>query len=86
MTGTFSDPDDIQRLLAQADSMQQKYEEAVRRCEGRENAKYLKYMGTAATARDVVALADAVDGKGAPVNFIGYSWGTVLGTWLVHSE
>ncbi|KAI0698769.1 TAP-like protein-domain-containing protein [Earliella scabrosa] len=73
---------DIHRLLAQADSMQQTYEEAVRRCQERENAKYLKYMGTAATARDVVALADAVDGKGAPVNFIGYSWGTVLGTWL----
>ncbi|KAI0702717.1 Alpha/Beta hydrolase protein [Earliella scabrosa] len=83
MTGTFSDPDDIQRLLAQADSLQQKYEEVVRRCQEREDGKYLKYIGTAATVRDVVALVDALDGKGAPVNLIGYSWGSVLASWLM---
>ena len=86
MTGTFSDPDDIQRLLAQADSMQQKYEEVVRRCQEREDGKYLKYIGTAATVRDVVALVDALDGKGAPVNLIGYSWGSVLASWLMQSK
>ncbi|KAM5537020.1 hypothetical protein V8D89_009349, partial [Ganoderma adspersum] len=84
MTGNFTDQSDIDALLAQADTMQQKYVEVGRRCREHSDGKYLRYVGTAATARDLVALADALDGPGAPVNYVGYSYGTILGAWLVN--
>ncbi len=86
MTGNFSDPDDVQALLAQAPIMQEKYDELARRCLRHPSGKFFRYVGTAATARDIVALADALDGPGSPVNFIGASYGSVLGMWLINSE
>lgn len=85
-SGNFTDPFDIQTLLAQASQMQQKYEELGKRCLEQPAGKYLRYVGTAATARDVAALADALDGPGSSINYIGLSYGTLLGSWLVNSE
>ena len=85
MTGNFTNQSDIDALLAQADTMQRKYVEVGRRCKRHSDGKYLKYIGTAATARDLLALADALDGPGSPVNYFGYSYGTVLGSWFVNS-
>ncbi|KAI0633179.1 TAP-like protein-domain-containing protein [Trametes polyzona] len=82
--GNFTDQADIDALLAQAPIMQAKYDELGRRCLRHPLGKYLRYVGTAATARDVVALADALDGPGSPVNFIGISYGTLLGAWLIN--
>ncbi|KAI8996230.1 hypothetical protein BD414DRAFT_477175 [Trametes punicea] len=84
MTGNFTDPDDINALLSQAPIMQKKYEELGERCLQYPMGKYLKYMGTAATVRDMVALADAIDGPGAPVNYAGISYGSVIGSWFVN--
>ncbi|KAI0369592.1 alpha/beta-hydrolase [Pilatotrama ljubarskyi] len=84
MTGTFRDPGDIERLLSQATVMQKKYEEFGRRCLQHPTGKYLRYVGTAATVRDMVALADELDGPGSPVNYAGISYGTVLGAWFVN--
>ncbi|KAI0673272.1 TAP-like protein-domain-containing protein [Trametes maxima] len=83
MTGNFSDPQDVQALLSQAHVMQTKYEELGQRCLQHPSGKFLKYVGTAATARDIVALADALDGPGSPVNFAGTSYGSLLGSWLI---
>ncbi|KAI8974213.1 TAP-like protein-domain-containing protein [Trametes punicea] len=84
MTGNFTDPDDINALLSQAPIMQKKYEDLGERCLQHPTGKYLRYLGTAATVRDMVALADALDGPGAPVNYAGISYGTVLGSWFVN--
>ncbi|KAI1791415.1 TAP-like protein-domain-containing protein [Ganoderma leucocontextum] len=84
MTGNFTDQSDIDALLAQADTMQQKYVQLGERCQRHSDGKYLKYIGTAATARDLVALADALDGPGTPINYLGYSYGTILGSWFVN--
>ncbi|KAH9886642.1 Alpha/Beta hydrolase protein [Cubamyces lactineus] len=84
MTGNFTDPEEIRALLAQAPIMQAKYEELGQRCLDHPTGKYLRYVGTAATARDVVALVDALDGLGSPVNYIGFSYGTILGSWLIN--
>ncbi|EIW56311.1 alpha/beta-hydrolase [Trametes versicolor FP-101664 SS1] len=84
MTGNFSDPEDVQALLAQAPVMQAKYDELARRCLRHPSGKFLRYVGTAATARDIVALADALDGPGRPVNFVGTSYGSLLGMWLIN--
>ena len=85
MTGNFTDPEDLRVLFSQADSLQTKYEEAVRRCIER-NGDTLKYLGTSATVRDMVAMADALDGPGAPVNYYGISYGTFLGNVFLNSE
>ncbi|KAL1943423.1 hypothetical protein VTO73DRAFT_4498 [Trametes versicolor] len=83
-TGNFTDPADIDALLSQAALMQHKYEELGKRCQSHPTGQYLKYVGTAATVRDMVALADVLDGPGSPVNYIGLSYGTVLGAWFVN--
>ncbi|KAI0651007.1 TAP-like protein-domain-containing protein [Trametes meyenii] len=83
MTGNFSDPQDAQALLSQAHVMQVKYEELGQRCLEHPTGKFLKYVGTAATARDIVALADALDGSGSPVNYAGTSYGSLLGSWMI---
>ncbi len=84
--GNFTDPVDIQTLLAQAPLMQQKYEELGKRCLENPSGKYMPYLGTPGTVRDLMAMADALDGPGSPVNFFGLSYGTVIGTFLVNSE
>ncbi|KAI9058642.1 alpha/beta-hydrolase [Trametes sanguinea] len=84
MAGNFTDPADIQTLLSQAPLMQQKYEELGQRCLSHPSGKYLRYVGTAATIRDMVAMADALDGPEAPINLIGASYGTLLGLWFVN--
>ncbi|KAI0743125.1 TAP-like protein-domain-containing protein [Daedaleopsis nitida] len=83
-SGNFTDPFDIQTLLAQASQMQQKYEELGKRCLEQPAGRYLRYVGTAATARDIAALADALDGPGSLINYIGLSYGTIIGSWLVN--
>ena len=85
MTGNFTDPEDLSVLFGQAESMQTKFEETGRLCLER-NGDMLKYVGTAATVRDMVAMADAFDGPGSPVNYYGISYGTVVGVWLMNSE
>ncbi|KAI0651010.1 alpha/beta-hydrolase [Trametes meyenii] len=84
MVGNFTHQADIDALLSQASLMQAKYEELGRRCLEHPSGQFLRYVGTAATARDVAALADALDGPGSPINYIGISYGTILGSWLVN--
>ena len=45
-----------------------------------------KYIGTAATARDLAALADALDGPGSPINLWAQHHGSVLASHLMQSE
>ena len=63
--------------------MQEKYVALGERCVGAANGGTLQYIGTAANARDMAAMADALDGPGAPVNYWGISYGTLLGAWFV---
>ena len=85
MSGTFTDPEDLSALFSQAESLQEKYEETGRRCVAR-NGDMLKYMGTPATVRDMVAMADALDGRESPVNYYGFSYGTLLGNLFLNSK
>ncbi|KAI0712702.1 hypothetical protein C8T65DRAFT_739278 [Cerioporus squamosus] len=82
--GSFSDPINIQDLLDQAAEMQKKYEEVAQKCLSSPSGRYLKYIGAAAAVRDMVSLADALDGPGAPVNYVGVSYGTLIGSWLIN--
>ncbi|KAG8958278.1 hypothetical protein FRC03_009292, partial [Tulasnella sp. 419] len=42
------------------------------------------HVGTATVVRDLEALAREIDGVGEPINFIGYSYGTAIGSYLVN--
>ncbi|KAI0689859.1 alpha/beta-hydrolase [Cerioporus squamosus] len=82
--GNFTDPAEIAALLAQASPMQKKYSAVGQKCLHGASGRLLRYVGTAAAVRDIVSMADALDGPRAPINFIGYSFGTVMGAWLVN--
>ncbi|PVF96258.1 hypothetical protein CPB86DRAFT_737148 [Serendipita vermifera] len=46
------------------------------------NGNNLTYIGTVANARDVAALSDAIDGPNHPINFYGYSYGSLLSMFI----
>ena len=84
MTGNFTDPADLAALFAEAGVLQAKYVDAARRCIER-NGEMLRYIGTSATARDMVALSDALEGPDEAVNYYGVSYGSFLGQVFVNS-
>ncbi|KAI0664327.1 hypothetical protein C8Q70DRAFT_1049825 [Cubamyces menziesii] len=55
----------------------------VEQCVRKQNTTLLGYMGTAATVRDLVAMADTFDGSGSPVNFWGMEYGAHVGQYLL---
>ena len=66
--------------------MQEKYEQVGQKCLNSSNGQYLKYLGTAAAVRDMVSIANAIDGPDAVINYLGISYGTLIGAWFVNSE
>ncbi len=84
--GNFTDPADVKTLLRQAPIMQKKYEEVGQKCLRSSSGKYLKYVGTAAAVRDMVSIANVLDGPDAPINYLGTSYGALIGSWFVNSE
>ncbi|KAI0359517.1 hypothetical protein OH77DRAFT_1517930 [Trametes cingulata] len=60
--------------------VQQKF---VARCLEVLDTEMLRYVGTAATARDVLEMAGAFDGRGSAVNFWGMGDGTRVGSYLM---
>ncbi|KAH9939004.1 alpha/beta-hydrolase [Epithele typhae] len=83
-SGNLTDPGEVAGLMAQARTMQDKYVELGGRCATADIDGTYKYVGTAANARDLAALAEAIDGPGAAVNYWGMSYGTLMGAWLVN--
>ena len=57
-----------------------------KRCEQGPSGQYLKYIGTSSTVRDLVALGDKIVGPGQPINYWGFSYGTILGFHFINSE
>lgn len=84
-TGNFTDPADIDALYAQAAIMEKKYTEVGEKCLSSSSGKLLKYMGTATAVRDMVSIADTLDGPNTPINYIGFSYGTLIGSWFINS-
>lgn len=58
-----------------------------RRCHSMQQSVHpdiLRYMGTAASVRDLIALADYLQGPGTPVNFWGISSGALIGSYMIN--
>ena len=66
--------------------MEAKYIEWGKRCAEAPTGKTLQYVGTAATVRDMVSLADVLEPGVQEVNYWGVSYGTLLGFTFVNSE
>ncbi|KAL1742724.1 Alpha/Beta hydrolase protein [Schizophyllum fasciatum] len=82
--GHLSDDDQIAEFYSHVDEMEAKYRGLGQRCAEGNNSKVLQYIGTAATARDMVALADYFDPDVQEINYWGFSYGTMLGFTFVH--
>lgn len=83
--GNFSDPTDLVAFYGQASAIDSALVQLGERCMTL-SGDNLKYVGTTATVRDLVALADAVDGPDSLITFWGLSYGSAIGTYFVNSE
>ena len=82
----FSDPRELDEFYSRVPETDAKLEEFGQRCLASETGPYLKYIGTTSTIRDLVSLADKIVGPGQPINYYGYSYGTVIGAHFLTSE
>ncbi|KAG8998124.1 hypothetical protein FRB94_007179 [Tulasnella sp. JGI-2019a] len=76
---------DIDRFNANANAFTRVAQPFYGHCQYTNNSAYLAgHVGAVATMRDLVALADAIDGTGKPINYYGYSYGSVIGAYFVN--
>ncbi|KAI0081646.1 hypothetical protein K474DRAFT_1671835 [Panus rudis PR-1116 ss-1] len=77
-----TDHDNIHQYL-------QKYEDLAKECLHAQQTYYpniplYRYMGMSANVRDLVALADYLQGPGSEINFYGVGHGSLIGSYLMY--
>ncbi|KAL1660786.1 TAP-like protein-domain-containing protein [Schizophyllum commune] len=82
--GKLTDDGQVDEFYSHVDEMDAKFRGLAERCLQAESGKILPYVGTAATARDMVALADYLEPGVQEINFWGISGGTVVGATFVN--
>ncbi|KAL1757020.1 Alpha/Beta hydrolase protein [Schizophyllum commune] len=82
--GNLSDGDQVAELYSHVDKMEAKLVGEGQRCAAGKGGDKLQYLGTAATARDLVALADYLAPGVQGINYWGVSYGTMLGITFVN--
>ena len=82
----FSNPSDLEYFNSQVNAMDERWKALGELCLKRETGQYLPYVGTTATVRDLVAIAEYFDGTGCDINYYGMSYGTIIGNYLINSE
>ena len=85
ISGKFNSRD-LEELYSQVDPTEQKLKDFAEHCQNGPVGPYLKYVGTSSTVRDLVSLGDAIVGSGEPIDYWGFSYGTVIGFNFVNSE
>ena len=80
------DQQDLDELYSKTDATEQKFKTFTSGCQNGPSGKYLKYLGTSSTVRDLVSLGDAIVGQGKPIDYWGISYGTVLGFNFINSK
>ncbi|CAE6339613.1 unnamed protein product, partial [Rhizoctonia solani] len=81
--GNFTDKRDLDAFYSQVDQIDSLLKKLGRRCV-EYSPDTFKYIGTAAAVRDMIAIHDILEGKYKPVNFWGFSYGTVIGSYFVN--
>ena len=85
ISGNFNQQD-LNELYSQVDVTEQKLKAFTAGCQNGPSGKYLKYLGTSSTVRDLVSLGDAILGQGQPIDYWGISYGTVVGFNFINSK
>ncbi|KAL1667971.1 Alpha/Beta hydrolase protein [Schizophyllum commune] len=80
--GNLTDGDQVEQFYSHVDEMEAKYRTLGQKCA--ESSATLPYLGTAAAARDMVALADYLDPDIQEINQWGFSYGSMLGFVFVN--
>ncbi|KAF8753251.1 MEROPS serine peptidase family S33 [Rhizoctonia solani] len=76
--GNFTDQVDIDAFYDQVDEVDVLLEELGKQCVAYSPDTF-QYIGTAATVRDMIAMHDVLEGPNKPVDFWGFSYGTIIG-------
>jgi hypothetical protein len=85
IAGKF-DKQDQDELFSRTDEDSNLLLEFGKKCQQGPVGKYLQYVGTSSTIRDLVALGDCIVGEGKPIDYWGFSYGTVIGANFLNSE
>ncbi|KAG9127558.1 hypothetical protein FRC07_012303 [Ceratobasidium sp. 392] len=73
---------DRNAFRAKAGAANERLEQLGKECKAKSGVDVLKYVGTMATVRDMVAIHDALDGS-KKINFWGFSYGTIVGMYFL---
>jgi hypothetical protein len=85
ISGKFNQQD-LDELYSLVEPTKQKYDDFNERILNSPSGPYLEYLGTSSTIRDLVALGDAIIGEGQPIDYWGFSYGTVVGFNFLNSR
>lgn len=85
IAGKF-DQQDQDELFSRTDEDSNLLLEFGKRCQQGPVGKYLQYVGTSSTVRDLALLGDGLVGEGKPIDYWGFSYGTVIGANFLNSE
>lgn len=79
----FRDPNELKEFFSRVPETNDKLKKFGEKCLASNTGPYLQYIGTTSTIRDLVSLADKINGPGHPIDYYGYSYGTILGFYFL---
>ena len=85
IAGRF-DKQDQDELLSHTEESSRVLLDFGQRCRNGPVGKLLQFVGTSSTVRDLASLGDSIVGKDKPIDYWGFSYGTVIGINFLNSE
>ena len=85
IAGRF-DEQDQDELFSRTDETSRLLIEFGKRCQQGPVGNFLQFVGTSSTVRDLASLGDRIVGKDKPIDYWGFSYGTVIGMNFLNSE
>ena len=83
-TNALLQPEDVKAFYDRMDGTDRRFKQYGDLCT-KNAGDALKYVGTAATVRDMVAIADYLEPDRKEINYYGASYGTIIGAIFVNS-
>ncbi|CCO35403.1 Putative hydrolase Mb2248c [Rhizoctonia solani AG-1 IB] len=81
--GNFTSKADLDAFYDQVNEADDYLQRFAQQCMSHRPGIY-RYVGTAATVRDMVAMHDVLEGSDKPIDYWGVSYGTVIGMYFVN--